>query len=386
MTGGGRRSLECGPPFPGRLPGGIQGWLVTRYDDVVRLFTHPDVRCNPRYAGAVLERALGAAGRERPSLRTSLLTSDPPEHPRLRAHLDGAFGPRQVEAMRPRIQQAADSLIDAFAGAGRADLVRDYAAPLALTIVREAVGLPELDGVRLQAWLGQTLRPLTGPEAIRRMEETLAEAGAHVRAAMANRRADLPAGLAAALLRHRDAGDITGAELLDLLLTVLFAGMEAPAAAVSSAMLTLLRRPDLLAEARQDEARLPIAVDELIRHGGPITGVNRYTAAPVRLGGVEIPAGCALMLCVDIANRDPARFPAAETIDLRRTDNPHLGFGRGIHYCPGGPLGRVTAVVAVGSLLRRLPDLRLADPAREPAHRDTTFVRSLAELPVRFAT
>src|SRR5207253_6300081 len=74
MTGGARRRLECGPPVPARLPGGIQGWLVTRYDDVVRLFTHPEVRCNPRYAGAALERALGAAGRERPSLRTSLLT------------------------------------------------------------------------------------------------------------------------------------------------------------------------------------------------------------------------------------------------------------------------------------------------------------------------
>jgi cytochrome P450 len=166
---------------------------------------------------------------------------------------------------------------------------------------------------------------------------------------------------------------------------LLVAGYETTAVLIGSGVLALLQHPDQLAQLRADPALLPSAVEELLRFTSPIkTSTLRYAAEDVSVGGVVIPKGEMVLVVITAANRDPARFPSPDTLDFTRPDNKHLAFGHGIHYCLGASLARLEAEIAFGTLLRRMPDLRLGVAAEALTWRPSFGVRSLVKLPARF--
>ncbi|WP_084477335.1 cytochrome P450 [Actinokineospora enzanensis] len=365
------------PPRRTVLTGGVPAWLVTRYDEILDLAGHGGLRCDPRHGAAVLAEVLGPEAVDRPDLRASLLTADASEHARLRAPIIPTLSRRRdVE-----IAKRADDLVARFASRGQADLVAEFAAPLATITMCEVVGVPEGDHVRVQAWLDASLAPIVDADALAAMNRVLAETADYLAELIPRRRARPEADLLSELVRTEELSDN---EITELATAVLFAGSEAPAAVIANGLLALLCFPEQLAELRANPALVPHAVEELIRYRGPVEGLTRYTATDIEIGGVLIPKGEQVILCIGVANRDETRFPGPDRIDLHRGHIPHLGFGRGPHHCPGSHLGRVIARTAVTAVLG-LDDLRLTTPPDLLRRRDSVFVHGVAELPVAFS-
>jgi cytochrome P450 len=315
-----------------------------------------------------------------------MLRHDPPDHTRLRQLVAKAFTPRMVEQLRPRVQAIAEALLDAVAGRGEMDLIDDYAFPLPITVIAEMLGIPPADRGQFRDWsdvLVRTAPPHTiGPEAIAAAEGL----GRYLEARIEERRRAPADDLIAGLLQAEEAGDKLGKEELQgMVYLLLVAGHETTTNLIGNGVLALLQHPDQLARLRRDSALLPSAVEELLRFCAAVVMSTRYAAEDVALGGVVIPKGGMVLIVIAAANRDPTRFPNPDALDITRADNKHLSFGHGIHYCLGAPLARLEGEIALGTLLRRMPDLRLGVAPESLTWRSPHFVlRGLVKLPVVF--
>ncbi|GAB2660147.1 cytochrome P450 [Nocardia goodfellowii] len=360
-----------------QLPYGGEGWLVTRYDDV-RL-----VLADPRFsrARAVDREDLPRATPE-PPRGDSLLSMDPPEHTRLRKLVAKAFTSRRVEQLRPRAQQIVDEHLAAIAASGPpADLVRQLALPLPVTLICEMLGVPTEHQHRFRdfsdAILSTTAYTRTQIAAARAELETyLAEL-------IAQRRAEPADDLLGALVAARDNDDrLSETELVNLGLGLLIAGHETTANQIANFTYVLLSEPghwDLL---RREPDLVPRAVEELLRHvqlgsGGAFA---RIATEDVTLSGVTVRAGEAVFVNTQAANRDESVFAEPEELDLTRISNPHIAFGHGAHHCLGAQLARLELQVAMSSLLRGFPGLRLAVPLDEVPWKRGLLVRGPEEL------
>ena len=369
-----------------------RSWFVTRFDDVSAALR------DPRYSSdritPYVEAKLSGPDTD-PALRQTfavledwMVFKDPPDHTRMRRLLRRAFTPRSVEALRPRVTELADELLDGIAGTGSADLVRSYAYPLTAGVVAEMLGVPKEDRDLFKDWsdaiTALVFAGLGSPErydrAVRGMLELrdyLTELAAHV--------ADDPRDdLLTALVQARDEGDtLSHDEVVATGVLLLFAGHETTTNLIGNGLLALLRHPDQRALLEAGEVPIDGAVEEFLRYDGPAKTVVRLMATDVELRGHTLAAGSRVFLCPPSANRDPAVFPDPGRLDLTRTDNSHVGFGFGLHYCLGAPLARLEGAVAIPRALQRLTGLRL-DPDAELAWQPVLLSRGLTALPVRF--
>ncbi|GAA4695463.1 cytochrome P450 [Phytohabitans rumicis] len=355
------------------MPDGAAAWVVSGYGSVRLALADPRLSLDKRYA-------TGWVGfRLPPALDANLLNMDPPEHTRIRALVSQAFTPKRVQAMRPRVQRIADGLLDALPPGGPVDLIATFAEPLPIAVIGELFDVPADDRVRLRGWTNALL--LGGRE----------EAGAAVQAIqaffvelIARRRAAPGDDLLSAMVAARDEGDrLSEDELTSLAFLVLFAGYENTVNLIGNGVLALLRAPEQLAALRADPGLLPSAIDEFLRYdpSAPVS-MRRFPTEDLTIDGVTVPKGETVLLELAAANRDPERFADPDALDLARADNPHLTFGHGVHYCLGAPLARLEGQVAIGTLLRRCPDLALAVPYDELRWRPTFRTHGLVELPV----
>lgn len=376
------RDLRAGPAAQRvRYFDGTPVWLVTRHEYVQKILSEPGISIDPRRQGRpAREAAPGLPAEFVRLMRNAVGSVDPPVHARLRRLAGKSFTLTRVGRMRPAIQQITDTLLDELEREGEADLIEDFAYPLAVGVICDLIGVPDTarDGWReAAAQLLWSPPERIGPGARRITEYT--------RQLIALRRDDPGEDLLSDLIRIHDAdGDrLSEDELAAMVITFLNAGHETTAHLVGNGVAALLARPDQAALLRASPDLLPQAIDELIRFAGPAElGIPRYTTAPVTIGDVVIPAAEAIQVVYAAANRDPHVFSEPERLDVTRTDNPHLGLGWGIHYCLGGHLGRAQAEIAIGALLARFPDLTLAVPADDLELR-RGFARGLRQLPVR---
>ncbi|MFJ3927452.1 cytochrome P450 [Streptomyces sp. NPDC090022] len=364
------------------LPDGSAAWLVTREADVRAGLADPRLSVDKRYAGA------GYQGFSLPpALDANLLNLDGEDHLRLRRLVSKAFTPRHTAGLRPRIEAAAEGLADRLAARiaadGRADLVAEFAAVLPLRVIGDLLGVPDADREPFAALGRQMLaprRPQDVAEAVGGLHRLLVDLVAVRRSA--------PGGdLLSALIAARDEADrLSEDELVSLAFLILLAGVENTQAVISGGVLTLLEHPEQLAALRRDPALLDEAVEELLRHAHPNqTAIRRFPTEAVEIGGVRIPAGETVLLCLSAAHRDPARYPRADAFDLHRADKAHLALGHGVHYCLGAPLARLELTVAFATLLRRFPGLTLAVPAAELSWNTTFRTHAVRTLPVTSA-
>lgn len=366
-------------------------WVVTRHGDVRTVLT--DVE---RFSSAFgIRTPLVAADGVREILAEgypevpALLNEDPPAHSRTRALVATTFSPRRTRELAPHVQRLTDALIDGFAADGEADLVGRFALPLPLRIICELIGIPAADAGRVRAWT-EELKTLTSfdatPERQREAAHQSVAFERYLAALVAARRAGPRDDLLTALLTAEAPEDAGGrfstTELVSLLITLIFGGHETTANLIGNALLLLLGRPGLAAAIAADPVRADSLVEETLRVDPPVQGSFRTVVADTELSGVRLPAGAQVFAVIGSANRDPAAADPDTFDPGRARPDRHLAFGRGIHFCVGAALARLEARTAITTLVRRLPDVRLADGFRAPylanlLHRGPTHLEAV---------
>ncbi|MEU6534294.1 cytochrome P450 [Streptomyces sp. NPDC047000] len=377
------RLREERPVVRVRWSGGGHAWLVTRHEDIRTVLD--DTRFSRAASYAPDAPKFSGLFQAPPGMIISL---DPPDHTRLRVLAEQAFSPARIEGMRPRVRELAGRLLDALdkEPAGTAvDLVEGFAAPLAMGVICELLGVPEQDRDRFLTWVRQ-FADVSGPEEL--AVEGRENLGAYIAGLVAGKQSAPADDVLSALITARDGEDrLDFGELVGLGYTLLGGGFDSAAGQISNFVLTLLdRHRDVWHRLGARPEEVPAALEELLRTvnltGNDTSGLPRIATEDVEIGGTTIPAGDAVFLSFASANRDAAVFPDPETVDFGRTDNPHLAFGHGIHRCLGAPLARVELAVALEELTRRFPDARLAVPESELLWRAGDVNHNLVSLPV----
>ncbi|MFJ8633370.1 cytochrome P450 [Streptomyces sp. NPDC093568] len=375
-----QRLREAAPVHRIAGPDGSPAWLVTRYDDVREALADPRLSLDKRHAAPGGYRGLVLP----PALDANLLNMDPPDHTRIRRLVGRAFTARRVERLRTPVRRTADRLLDALGPHGTTDLIAAYAAPLPVTVICDLLGVPEAHRRDFREWTDALVAP--DPARPRAAKEAVGAMLGFFTRLLADKRADPADDLLSDLVAVREEGDrLSEDELMSLAFLILFAGYENTVQLIGNAVLALLRHPDQLAALREDPARLPAAVAELSRYEGPaLLAIRRFPTEDVTLGGVTVPAGETVLLSLAAANRDPARFPDPDRLDLARDASGHLALGHGIHHCLGAPLARAETEIALAALLERFPALALAD--EDVRWRRSLRARGLTALRVSYSS
>jgi cytochrome P450 len=376
-----------GPVHPVLFPSGVQAWLVTGYDAAHaalnddRLGKNHD-RGNDRWRA----RASIMPEPQHSQLQVHLLHQDPPQHTRMRRHVTEAFTPRRVEQLRPRFQELADALVDRLPETGPVDLVAGFAARFPFRVLAEVIGLPAELAERFDRDWGKVVQPVGPADPGRPVYEArLHGLQSYIAEIVAHKRAHGNDDLLSRLVVARDHRELSQEELDSMIFQLLVAGQEPVTNQITTALIALFRHPAQLARLRDDPALLPRAVEELLRYDSAFELTTwRFFAEDSDLYGTRIPAGDSVIVSLCAANRDPRRFEAPDTLDLDRSPNPHLAFGHGIHFCPGAALARTELQVALGTLLARLPGLRLAVPDDEIEWIPAVLGRGTNHLPVGY--
>ncbi len=295
----------------------------------------------------------------------SMLDRDPPDHTRLRKLVSKAFTPRAIQALRPRITELVDGMLDAMAHRRRVDLVDALAFPLPFSVIAEMLGTPPADHERIRKLTGtvvRSLEPIADPglvAAIIAANEELSGVAAEM---IAWKRANPADDLLTALIQAEDDGDVLDDdELVAQTLLLYIAGHETTVNLIAGGTLALLRHPGQWALLRDNPSLVGNAVEELLRYDSPVQASRRITLSPVTVGGTTIPAGAFVMASLGSANRDE-RFWGADAGELRLgrpNARQHVSFGAGHHHCLGAALARLEAGIVFERLAGRFPRLAL---------------------------
>jgi len=367
----------------------MEAWVLTRYEDVVAVLTDSRFSADRRQARnrfadeiARREEEFGPFGRTR-----TMLTSDPPEHTRLRRLVSKAFTPRMVEALRPRIQAIVDDLLDSVVDDGRMDVIADLAYPLPVIVIAEMLGVPPEHRSEFKHWSDEIVGVLGGPlvpeETLQRSRVAVHQLAEYLSGVIAERRQEPREDLVSGLIAAEEQGQILSEdEMLATAMLLLVAGNETTTNLIGNGMLGLLRDPDQLERLRADPSLVPVAVEELLRYDGPVQATGRVAMEDMEIGGRKVTAGQAVITVLGAANRDPAQFADPDQLDLERRPNEHVAFGDGIHFCLGAPLARAEGQIAFETLLRRIGQPRLASESLQWG--GTFILRGLKGLPIVF--
>ncbi|MFC9896273.1 cytochrome P450 [Nocardia sp. NPDC127579] len=378
------RWRQDGPVHRVRLASGVASWVIIGYAEGRAALADPRLRKNVTDMYELFRRkdAEILTNESSQALNSHMLNSDPPDHTRLRKLVTKAFTPRRVAALRPRIEAITAALLDEMAEHDEVDLLQAFANPLPVTVICELLGVPFEDRTDFQAWT----RVLVG--AVDTLEDraaaTLAMAK-YLTELIAAKRGAPEEDLLSGLIQPADDGDrLEEQELVAMSFLLLVAGHETTVNLLANGIYHLLRDRAQWDALRADPSGIPAAVEEFLRHEGPVGwSTIRFTAEPVQIGEITIPAGELVYVALSAANRDPARFATPDTLDVTANASGHLAFGHGIHFCVGAPLARMEAEIAFSALLTRFPTLDFADPAYTPDWQHSILFRGLADLPVR---
>lgn len=318
----------------------------------------------------------------------TLLFTDPPDHSRLRRLVSRSFTPRTVDRLREPVEDLVAKRVAVMRGRGRADLIADFALPFPVEVICELLGLPPTERDRFIAW-GRALAPRFDIDMFRSEEvNRLGNAAAAEMIAYFDELLDHPErcdpeGLIPALVVAQDDDDrLDRMEVIGLCTLLLIAGFETTTNLIGNGVHSLLGQPEQLAAWRDDRAEPALAVDELLRHDGPVQFTQRVLLEELELDGHVLPAKSLAALLIGCGNRDPKVFDDPDRLDLSRSPNPHLAFSTGIHHCLGAALARLEAELAIPALLRELPGLELDG---KPQWRQTFVLRGFTSLPVRWS-
>ncbi|MGZ4972779.1 MAG: cytochrome P450 [Limisphaerales bacterium] len=363
----------------------LHSWVVTRYVDVVRVLKEFSAARTPS------PEQLTAIGLSQLNpiaqvMIKQMLFLDPPAHTRIRGLASAAFTPAKVEALRSHIREITRELIDKVAASGRMEVIADLAEPLPCIVTAEMLGVPVEDHRRLKFW-SQDFAEMLGnfqhnPDHAARILKSTEEMTTYFRCAMRNENLR-PDGLVCSLRDAKLQGDsLTEEEVVANCIVTMVGGQETTTNLIGNGVLSLLRNPEQLEKLRANPALIPSAVEEMLRYESPGQHTARLAPEDTEIGGKTIHKRQAVMAVMAAANRDPERFPDPDRLDIARTDNKHVAFGHGAHFCFGAALARIEGQIVFEELLQRFPVWSL-DPT--PLHWRTNLgLRGLTALPVSF--
>lgn len=364
----------------------LHAWVVTRYADAVQVFQRFSADRTPsaeKLASMGMEQ-LGPIARV---MVRQMLFLDPPQHNRIRGLAAIAFTPRRVEQLRSRIEEITNDLVDRIEGKGEAELMENLANPLPAIVTAGLLGVPESNHDRLKHW-SQDFAEVLGnfqhnPDRASRVLSSLEQMTAFFQEAVRRESTEPTEGLVNALTNAEVDGDrLTEDEVIANLIITMVGGQETTTNLIGNGLLTLLRNPDEMERLRSEPSLTPSAVEELLRYESPSQHTARLAPDEVELGGRLIGKRQAVIVVMGAANRDPERFSDPDLLNLARQENRHLAFGWASHFCFGAPLARIEGQIALSTLLRRLPGLRLKPGPI--AWRQNLGLRGLTALPVLF--
>ena len=375
------RLRDEAPVWRTTLPDKRVAWLVTRYEDVAQVLKDgnfakdrlnaidPDQQAKTPWVPGFLK-----------PLERNMLDLDDSDHTRLRALVSKAFTPRLLERLRGRIEALSEDLLDAMGS--EAELVAGYALPLPATVIAELLGVPAEDQRKFHRWSSNLVSVSSGRDMLRALPAALAFMR-YLRKLIGRRRTEPRDDLITALVRAEEAGDrLSEDELLAMVFLLLVAGHETTVNLISSGTLALLEHPEQAEALRRDPSLAKPGVEELLRYTSPVElATERYPREDVEIRGTTIPRGELVLAVIGSANRDERYFEDPDALDIARDPNRHLAFGRGgVHHCLGAPLARMEGQIAIGALVRRFPEARLAPGSLR--WRRGLFLRGLERLPL----
>jgi cytochrome P450 len=278
-------------------------------------------------------------------------------------------------------------LLDAVQDRGEMDLIDDYAFPLPITVIAELLGVPAEDRNNFREWSDAAVSGNASQEYLEEILIPHMQAFTdYLRALFEEKHANPRDDLVSALVQAEEAGDkLSEDELLGMVFLLLVAGHETTVNLIGNGVLALLQHPDQLRKLKDDPSLIKPAVEELLRYDGPVeTSTERFAREDVDMGRTVIPRGEMVLVVLAAADHDPERFSDPDNLDITRTDNRHLAFGKGVHHCLGAPLARMEGQIAISTLLRRMPNLRLKGSPESLSWRPGMILRGLRGLPVEF--
>jgi pimeloyl-[acyl-carrier protein] synthase len=366
----------------------LHTWVVTRYADAVEvLHNYSADRAPTPEQFSVL--GLGSLNPIVNWMLKMMLFMDGATHARLRNLAASAFSPSRVEVLRNHIQDIVDTLIDSLARKDQMDVIADLGYPLPSIVTAELLGVPEADRDQLKEWSTDLAEMLGSfqhyPERIPSVLKSMDQMTAYFRSVIRKQRSHPREGLIHSFMTAEVQGDrLSEDEIIANTIITMTGGQETTTNLIGNGVLSLLRNPDQLTKLRDNPSLLPSAVEELLRYESPIQHTARLAPRDAVLGGKQIRRRQAVIAVMGAANRDPERFPDPDRLDIARKDNRHLAFGAAAHFCFGAPLARIEGQIALGTLFRRLPNLRLLE-GRLTWTPNLGF-RGLTRLPVAFTS
>ncbi len=370
-------------------------FMLTKYDDVNSVFGDAkrfssDIWSNvPEHIGISDEdERSGYLKQILPFLAYNLQGMDPPGHTRQRTLMTKTFTPRMLESFRPNVQRAVDDLIDAKIADGKMDLVADVAYPLPSNVILDLLGIPRSGRPYIKASSDAINEFVTtllflGGSNWPKLATIFSEVSTYIKSLIADRRKHPTEDLLTKMAQAEENGDMLSEDEIVIATNfLLFAGHETTANLIAVGMYHLMQNPEQLEQLRATPAKMPNAVEELLRYVSPVHTLGRVTTQDVTIRGVDIPQGTSVNLLVGAANRDPEKFSDPQKLDINRPAVRSLGFGYGIHFCIGAALARMEGQVAFETLLRRLPNIKVEGGT--PEFRPNYALRGLLALPVTF--
>jgi len=362
-------------------------WLITRYDDVISVLRDPRIANDRRNIPSskqsvrlrVLYKVFGP-------VIFNMLTSDEPNHTRLRGLVHKAFTQKRVEELRARVESLTNELAHALREKQTWDVVGDYALPIPTTIIAEMLGVPSADRKRFKRWSDSLLlsSATSWTGMIRNVPMFMAFLR-YIRGLVKARRKNPQDDLISALVLAEEAGDkLTEDELVSMIFLLLIAGYETTVNLIGNGTLALLENPEQLEKLRANPGLAVPAVEEFLRYYSPLDYTqSRGARTDITIAGSTIRAGDIIVAAIGSANRDELQFTNPDVMDITRDPNRHIAFGQGIHYCLGAFLARMEAQIAFRTIVEHFPDLRLAVARDTLQWRKSMLIRGLEELPVK---
>lgn len=340
-------------------------WIVSKYADIQGILRDLHYEKGLQNANTLnpIVKMLPPVKEAIKSRSTWMLNQNPPDHTRLRSLVNRAFTPTMVNSMREHIEEIANRLLDDVAQKGEMDIVKDFAFPLPVTVIAEMLGVPPEDRNIIKEYshgLTNGLEPGFDLGRITRANKAVQDFEDYLRPLVEERRKHGKNDLISALVSAEEQGDkLSMDELLGNCVLILVAGHETTVNLIGNSVLALLNNPDQMQMLKDQPSLCVTAVNEFLRYESPVQTVKRLAAQELQLHGEKIGAGDTLLLLLGSANRDPEHYQNADQLDITRADNKHLAFGTGIHHCLGSSLAEVEGQIAIGTLLKRFPNLKM---------------------------
>ncbi|MPQ25482.1 cytochrome P450 family protein [Bacillus paralicheniformis] len=377
---------EHDPVYRFTLLNGQIAWLITRYEDAQAVLKDDRFIKNPHTMLSQKQINKMFPTLERDLLINHMLSSDSSDHARLRNLVHKAFTPKMIEGLRDRIQEITDTLLDEVQNKGKMNLVDEFAFPLPIIVICEMLGIPPEDRDQFREWSDTIVEASNRPEKIQEARPTFQSFIKYMGHLIEDRRKNSTEDLVSALIHAETEGEkLTEKELYSMLLLLIVAGHETTVNLIGNGVLALLQHPKQLENLKNNPELISSAIEEILRFYGPVElATNRWAGEDVLIHEKLIRKGDMVVVALASANRDESKFENPDVFDITRKNNRHLGFGMGIHYCLGAPLARLEGQIALLTLLRRMPDLRLNTDAKTLKWRPTYLMRGLIELPVMF--